>query len=307
MSGGINCEESYFRTSHGKVYFLKYEGRDSSGVPLIMIHGGPGFTHHYLEPLFGLANERPVIFYDQLGCGKSDRPQDLSFCSVDYFVSELRALVEHLGYTKVSLLGHSWGSTVASEYAIQYSDVSHLILASPYMSSPLWNRDSKSYIAKLPKDMQANLKTRDTSSEAYLRAHTEYYDRHVYGTAREDRSIALSTEEASNEIYHTLWGKDEICIDGILKDYDCRDRISEISAKTLFTCGEYDTGGPKSCKEMSRQILDSRLKVFPDCAHFPHLECKLDYVTCIRNFLNDQKIDSEEKSLKNKLVNFLFK
>ena len=77
MSNSINCKEDYFNTEHGKVYLLKYESENSTGTPLIMIHGGPGFTHHYLEPLYTLANERPVIFYDQLGCGKSDIPKML--------------------------------------------------------------------------------------------------------------------------------------------------------------------------------------------------------------------------------------
>ncbi len=62
-------------------------------MPLLCLHGGPGFTHYYLEPLEALAEHRRVIFYDQLGCGRSDRPDDLSLWTVDRFVEELQARV----------------------------------------------------------------------------------------------------------------------------------------------------------------------------------------------------------------------
>jgi proline iminopeptidase len=50
---------------------------NTSTTPLLALHGGPGSTHNYFGPLEGLADERPVVVYDQIGCGKSDRPTDV--------------------------------------------------------------------------------------------------------------------------------------------------------------------------------------------------------------------------------------
>jgi hypothetical protein len=79
---------SYIEVPGGRVWY-KIIGEQHDATPLLCLHGGPGFTHNYLEPLEALAGRRPVIFYDQLGCGNSDRPGDLSLWTVDRFVEEL--------------------------------------------------------------------------------------------------------------------------------------------------------------------------------------------------------------------------
>lgn len=271
---------------------------------MILIHGGPGFTHHYLEPLYRLANERPVVFYDQLGCGKSDRPHDLSYCNINYFVSELDNLIQHLGYNKLSLLGHSWGSAIAAEYAIVNHNVTNLIFASPFLSAPLWNEDIKLYKKALPRDLSNAIETTDYNSEKFLAAHEEYYKWHVYGTAQSDRSIILSTEESSRDVYYKMWGPDEFTINGELKDYDCTGNINQVSARVLFTCGEFDTGSPRACKLIAKKIKGSSISIFPGCAHFPHLEKKEDYIRCIRSFLKDEKV-KPSGSLAAKLLRYM--
>lgn len=290
MTNNIHCSEGSFRTQYGNVYFKQYDSPQGTGVPLILVHGGPGFTHHYLEPLYPLASERPIILYDQLGCGKSDRPEDLSFCTVDYFVAELSALIEHISLEKVSLLGHSWGSAVVAEYAILNENVSHLILASPYMSSPLWNEDIRRYQQALPQDLRSAIESEDYSDKHFLKAHAEYYRRHVYGNTLSDRSISLSTQMSSALIYNTMWGKDEFSITGILKDYDCTDKIDRIRAKTLFIAGQYDTGSPRACHIMAKKLNGARVTILKECAHFPHLEKKSEYLMHLRTFLADENL-----------------
>ena len=78
------------------------------GVPLLLLHGGPGAGHDYLETLETLAVDRPIVFYDQLGCGKSDRPDDPSRWRIDRFVAEVGAVRRGLGLERVHVLGHSW-------------------------------------------------------------------------------------------------------------------------------------------------------------------------------------------------------
>lgn len=288
MTKQIECEEGSLNTSGGKVYYLRHGSRNTDRAPLIIIHGGPGFTHHYLESLYVLASERPVIFYDQLGCGQSDRPKEQTFYTVDYYVSELAQLIEHLNVEQVSLLGHSWGSVIAAEYASRNDRVSHLIFASPYLGSKLWMADADRYISKLPVDLKYARHTK--VPEVFMELFNEYYKRHVYGNVQSERTMQKSAVAAGREVYQIMWGENEFNISGVLKDYDATEKLKNIKAKTLFTCGESDTGSPKACKELASNIPSSKIKVFKKCAHFPHLEQKLEYVECLRNFLNDKPL-----------------
>src|SRR4051812_43365636 len=88
-------------------------------TPLLTLHGGPGCGHNYLLPLKALADERPVIFYDQLGCGQADSPPDEKTYTIQRSVDEVIAVRKALGLEKVVLFGHSWGSMLAIEYMIQ--------------------------------------------------------------------------------------------------------------------------------------------------------------------------------------------
>src|SRR5258708_29958379 len=88
------------------------------GAPLLCLHGGPGFTHYCLEPLEALAGRRQVIFYDQLGCGRSDRPEDPALGTVDRFVEELAQVRAALGLDRLHLFGSSWGGMLAMQYVL---------------------------------------------------------------------------------------------------------------------------------------------------------------------------------------------
>jgi len=74
----------------GQIWY-RIAGADRPGTPVLCLHGGPGMPHDYLEPLKDLAANRPVVFCDQLGCGRSDRPADDSLWTTDRFVEELAA------------------------------------------------------------------------------------------------------------------------------------------------------------------------------------------------------------------------
>ena len=90
-------------------------------LPVLTVHGGPGGTHDYLEPLEALTQDgRSVVFYDQLGAGNSDRPDDPSLWSVELFVEELATVKRELGLDRIHLLGQSWGGMSALEYALRH-------------------------------------------------------------------------------------------------------------------------------------------------------------------------------------------
>ncbi len=107
----IQPGEGHVTVNGGKIWY-RIVG-SGKGTPVLVLHGGPGFPSDYLQPLEALGDERPVVFYDQLGCGKSDRPEDPKLWRAQRFVEELAEVRNALGLERIHLYGHSWGTMLA--------------------------------------------------------------------------------------------------------------------------------------------------------------------------------------------------
>ncbi|HWP69153.1 MAG TPA: alpha/beta fold hydrolase, partial [Rectinemataceae bacterium] len=173
-------EEGRIAVPGGKVWYGIY-GVGAKGIPLLVLHGGPGAPHDYLEGLSALAGERPVIFYDQLGCGKSDRPSDPSLWNRDRFTDELLAVIDALGFAKVNLLGQSWGGMLAVSYFLRAGSqrIERLVLSAPLLSSPAWIEDQRILLSLMPWQTQKAVDKAEASGDfsdaSYQRAMTAYY------------------------------------------------------------------------------------------------------------------------------------
>src|SRR5687768_620072 len=148
-------------------------GRGGPGIPVLMIHGGPGFPSDYMEGFGALGDERPAFLWDQLGCGRSDRPADASLWTLERFVRELDAVREALAPGPVHVLGHSWGSQLLIEWLVTMRpvDVASVIFAGPCLSVPRYNADAKALVATLSPESQAAIaeahRTGDYQSTAF--------------------------------------------------------------------------------------------------------------------------------------------
>ncbi|MGB3715348.1 MAG: alpha/beta fold hydrolase [Candidatus Promineifilaceae bacterium] len=143
--------------------------------PLLTLHGRPP-SQEVLEPLEVLAETgRPVIFYDQLGCGRSDRPDDPSLWSIDLFADELEALRRDLKLEQIHLLGHSWGGVVSMKYALrQPSGIVSLVLASTFADRAMLDADFERLHNELPADVRETMRKHEaagtTDDPAYKQA-----------------------------------------------------------------------------------------------------------------------------------------
>lgn len=285
----IKTEADYLETPLGQVYYISYG--EGTATPLIVIHGGPGMPHNYLLPLKALATNRSVIFYDQLGCGQSARPVDPQLWTITNFVTELTLLIEHLGLKEVHLLGHSWGTILAVEYAlIKKTGIKSLILASPCLSIPRWNSDAQAYIKKLPRYWRTILtgerEATEFSLEAYQEAVMFYYNRHVC-RLKPWPALLLETMDCGNDsIYEQMWGETEFNATGSLANYDCTNRLEEIAVPTLFTCGRYDEASPETTTYYQSLITNAEMLVFEHSAHLPHIEEEVEYSRQISYYLS---------------------
>lgn len=289
--------EGYVDVEGGRIWYMRVAPPRTHQSALIVLHGGPGSSHLGMLPLQALATERPVIFYDQLGCGHSDRRADKSLWTTQRFVRELASLRDALGLSTVHILGHSWGTMLLCDYLLtKPKGVQTAIFSSPCLSAPRWVEDANKYRAALPKDVQAVLKRCEeegtTDSDEYEQASEVYTKRHVCRVEvpkeqREARKWAFG-----EEVYHTMWGPSEFHATGTLKTYDRTDRLHEINVPSLFCCGEYDEASPESTRYYHSLVPHSQLQVVPGCSHSPLRESPDAYLSMIRAYLNSSDVGS---------------
>lgn len=281
-------KEGYVSVTGGKIYYKQVgEGKRT---PIILLHGGPGGTHVSMMHLEALADERPVIFYDQLGSGRSDRPTDKSLWHVDRFVEELGQIREALELDQLHILGHSWGTMLAASYLLtKPKGVQSIIFSSPCLSAPQWARDQDEHRKELPQEIQDILsaceKEGRTDSEEYKDAMKVFYKRFVNRMEKKPEELKSEFAKGNEEVYETMWGPSEFYTTGNLKTFDVTDRLHEIEIPALFTCGRFDESAPQTVKEQSQRIHGAEFHVFENSAHQGFLEEPEEYVRVVRAFL----------------------
>lgn len=291
--------EGYVQVEHGYRVWYRRIGH-GRGAPLLVLHGGPGAGHDYLEPLAGLAKDRPVVFYDQLGCGRSDQPDDCSLWRIERFVEELAEVRRALGLESVHLLGQSWGGMLAIEYILaQPVGVGSLILADSCASMPQLAREVMRLRLKLPADKVATLEQFEAQDNfdhpEYREAVNAFYDRHVCRRSSKPACLLRTASNLKgNPVYETMNGPNELVIVGNLKGWDRTDRLSEITVPTLIVVGRYDEVSPACSETLHRGIADSQMKIFEHSAHLPHIEEKENYLQTVAAFL--AQVDADLKN-----------
>jgi len=278
--------EGFLDTENGKVWY-KIVGE--GGVPLVVVHGGPGYPHDYLESLEDLADERAVIFYDQLGCGNSDRTRDASLWTIDYFVGELKQLIETLQLDEYYLLGQSWGATVIASYALSDPNgLLGLIFANPYLSSPQWEADAERLIKTLSQEEQAILLRADIRDSAFWQATDVYNRKFVYGMDELPDACNRSAQKMNAEMYRYMWGPTEFLITGTLKNFDLSSRLHEINLPALFLCGRLDEATPEACEYFASLMQNARVEVLEKSAHHAQRTERESYMHMIREFVSQK-------------------
>lgn len=285
-----NYIESYFNSCAGKIYYKIY-GKDLTLPPLIIVHGGPGASLDYLEPLSALADTRPVILYDQLDSGNSEKSGDSNNWNVGYYVNELKEFISHLGYEQFHLLGQSWGAGLATKYLISHNheNVSSLILSAPLLSTPIWIKDQNKYISELPEDIKSVIlkseESGDYASQDYQDAMMVYYRKHLCILEEWPQCIMQTMEKLNVDLYNFMWGPSEFTVTGNLMDFDLSDELHQIKIPVLLTCGRFDEATPEAIGFFKDKFPNSKSHIFEDASHEHHLEKYDDYINLLRSFL----------------------
>ena len=274
-------------------YRIVGDKEEEGKFPLVCLHGGPGVSHDYLEPLAAIADTgRRVIFYDQLGCGNSDHPHNPALWNIGLFVEEVGAIRKSFGLEDIHLLGQSWGGFLAQEYILtKPSGVKSLILADSAASTQRWIAEANLLRAKLPAEVQETLKKHEeagtTDDPAYVSATDVYYRRHLCRLNPWPDCLNRTLEKLGQdpEVYNTMWGPTEFHCTGRLQNWNIESQLGEIHIPTLILSGEYDESTPAINEVLHREIPDSEWVLFEESSHMPHLELTPKYLQVLTNFL----------------------
>lgn len=272
----------------GGTIWYKVSG-SGSATPVLLLHGGPGFNSYYLKALEALGDQRKVVRYDQLGGGKSSGLTDTSRMTIAHFVAELESLRAHLGYDKVHLLGHSWGTILGLEYYRSHPEhVASLTLASAALDIPEWERHAKELVKTLSDSAQRAIRVREAEKKFdapdYQAALNEFYGKYVW--LRPPAADLDSTmSQANMHIYEYMQGPSEFTIVGTLKKYDARPYLKSVKVPTLFTVGEVDEANPATIRRHAAMVPGAKLVVIPGAAHITSWDNPEAMVKAVRDHL----------------------
>jgi proline iminopeptidase len=283
-------EERLIDVSGGRIWC----GVHGTGTkpPVVTVHGGPGGTHYPYVPFMeqlAAEDDRTVIFYDQLGCGRSERPSDPSLWSVERYRDELETVVDSLRLGSYHLWGHSWGTQLALNYAAKDSEgLLSLTLASPIIDSPAYRQDIAALLEALPRDVQEGIRKHEPGSEEYLRALSAFNNKHflTLDPWPECWARAVSEEEFGADSFSTMHGPDLLNCTGSLKDRDDSHLLAKVDAPIWFNCGAADIATPARCMEYGRRVPGSETAIFQNSSHAPFDEEREAYVKAFKGFLN---------------------
>jgi L-proline amide hydrolase len=293
----VASREGRFRWDAGETWYRVVGDVVPDGpAPLVVLHGGPGAAHDYLEPVADLARiaGRPCVLYDQIGCGRSQHLPDAPAESwtIELFCQELTVLLDETRVAgRYHLLGQSWGGMLALEHALMRPrGLRALVLADSLASIQIWVAEANRLRGLLPAEVQELLAEHEmagtTDSDAYEQAMMRFYERHVCRIPFPDclqRTFAQLEDDPT--VYHTMWGPSEFCVTGTLQDWDVAARLGEITAPALVISGEHDEATPAVVRPLVDGLPDAHWELIGGASHTPHLEQPEHYLNLVESFL----------------------
>jgi L-proline amide hydrolase len=296
VAGDERVTEGFVPFSIGRTWYRSVAAEhEESRVPVLCLHGGPGANWLHIKPYEALADERRVVFYDQLGAGKSavTEAHDPAMWTPELYVEEIDAVRAALGLERVHVLGHSWGGMLGMQYAAGRPEglVSLIVESSP-ASVPDWMPEVARLRSELPADVEATLRRHEeagtTEDPAYEEAVMVFYNRHL---CRVDPWPDWLVEcfqllEANPEVYHSMNGPSEFHVIGTIKDWDITDRLGQIGVPTLVFSGRYDEVTPATTEAAHRGIPGSEYVVMEESSHMAQAEQPDETLALVRDFLS---------------------
>jgi len=262
-------------------------------VKVLLLHGGPGFSHDYLEAMESFLPQAGVemIYYDQLGCGNSDHPEDPALWTLPRYLEELEEVRIGLGLDNFVLYGHSWGGLLAIEYALQHQRrLRGLVISNMTAGIQSVLRHLGTIKKSLPPAVLARLEGLearkaydDPEYQSILMEHL--YPKAICRLQPWPEAVTRAFSRINPAIYNRMQGKSEFVIDGNLKDWERWDRLHEIKVRTLAIGATHDEMDPADIRKMASMMPNAQARICKDGSHLAMWDAQADYFTYLLSFL----------------------
>jgi proline iminopeptidase len=246
---------------------------------LLCLNGGPGLPCDYLRDSHSFLSDHGyrVVAYDQLGCGKSDKPHDEALWDITRYVGEVETVRTALGLGKVHLIGQSWGGWLGIEYGVTYPDnLKTIVLENTCGDMPHLVGELERHRAALGPETVSMMQRHEAEGTLdhpeYQAAITILNYRHVCRLPVYPAPVMRSLNDWNMEVYGRMQGPNEFLYTGNLKDWNRLADMSRITCPALITVGQHDELSPACALKMKNALPDAELKVFPNSSHMPFFE-----------------------------------
>ncbi|WP_396193464.1 proline iminopeptidase-family hydrolase [Flavobacterium sp.] len=264
-------------------------------IKLLLLNGGPGMSHEYFEAMESFLPKEGIefIYYDQLGTGFSDNPNDTTMWDLPRYVEEVEQVRKALNLTKDNfyLLGHSWGGILGMQYALKYQDnLEGLIVSNMMASCPKYGEYSKVLEKQMPQDVLKTVKDleakKDYTNPQYMGLLMEnFYNKHILRmpVAEWPEPVNRSMGRLNSSLYITMQGPSELGISGKLTNWDVSKELPSITVPTLVIGAKYDTMDPEYMKWMATQFKNGS---YLYCANGSHMSLYDDQETYFKGLID---------------------
>lgn len=284
----IKLKEGY------KVWTKRY---GNSPMKVLILHGGPGGTHEYMECFQSFFPKANIEFYeyDQLGSGRSDNPDDDSLWTLDRFVEEVETVRKSLGLNKDNffLLGQSWGGILAMEYANKYQqNLKGLIICNMTASFDSYGKYNQKLRAELRPSLLDTLKRFEEKDEyndpLYQElVYKEFYTKHVCRLPEWPEPVVRGFSNINPHVYTLMQGPSEFLPGGLLKNWSMWERLPNIKVPTLSVGAKYDTMNPEDMRKISTTVPNGQFLYCPKGSHLAMWDDQEVFMNGIVKFIYD--------------------
>jgi len=265
----------------------------SGATKVLLLHGGPGFSHDYLEAMESFLPEAGIEFYyyDQLGSNNSDQPDDPSLWTLPRFVDEVEEVRRGLGLDQFVLYGHSWGGLLAIDYALKYQPhLRGLVISNMTAGIQSYLKRTAALKNLLPPARRARLDAlearQDFDNPEYEAIMMEdLYPQVICRIKPWPEPVMRCFRVANLKIYNQMQGKSEFVVTGNLKDWERWDRLHEIPTRTLSIGAQYDEMDPDDMRRIASLMPRARAAICPNGSHMCMWDDQANYFHALVPFL----------------------
>jgi proline iminopeptidase len=274
--GLLHVRGEFIRVNGAKLW-IESDGR---GDPLVLVAGGPGASHTYMHGFAPLAKTHRLIYYDALGCGRSDRAAAPAEYTLERAVADLDGVRSALNLESWNVLGHSYGGMVGQAYALAHpARVKRLVLANTLASTEAWQASTDMMntlvAAHYPERWSRVQKLRAEGLRSSSPEHQKLYQTPPELIYYYDASnVSKTVFEINQDVYYAMCGADaDFHVAGTVGGFDFRPRLRELQMPVLVLAGRYDRLLPPSLTLQFKECAPkARFVMFEKSGHQPYIE-----------------------------------